>query len=146
MTNASAPRMAPAAMKTILRLALAFTLSFVLCGTAQQAVMTASGETATASALAPLAAGLALITLVFGIVAWRRPARAGRNAAILLAAMLVCGIAIYSAGANSISPGVGGNIGYLVAQLIDFYFLAPAMIAVPVHGLLLRPRAETPPP
>ena len=40
--------------------------------------------------------------------------------------MLVFGVAVFAAGVASHSPGVGGNIVYLIALLVDFYFVIPA--------------------
>ena len=56
----------------------------------------------------------------------------------MLIAMLVFGVAVYVLGVNSMSPGIGGNIGYMMAMLVDFYFLLPAALAVPIHWWLLR--------
>ena len=89
-------------------------------------------------ALPPLAVCILLITAVFGLVAWRRPSAIGRIASVMLNAMLVFGVVVYIFGVNSMSPGIGGNIGYMMAMLVDFYFLLPAALAVPVHWWLLR--------
>ena len=77
---------------------------------------------------------------LFGCALWlsRSKAAAGWTAASMLVAMLVLGVAIYLIGLSSITPGVGGNILYGLAQLVDFYFLLPAALAVPIHWLLLR--------
>ena len=66
------------------------------------------------------------------------PAAIGWTAAIMLAAMLVFGVAVYSFGVNDLRPGIGGNIGYLIAMLVVFYFLLPSALAVPIHWLSLR--------
>ena len=102
--------------------------------------MMAQGLEGPMAALPPLAAGLALVTFVFGCVTWlsRSKAAAGWTAAWMLVAMLVLGVAIYLIGLSSITPGVGGNILYGLAQLVDFYFLLPAALGVPIHWLLLR--------
>jgi len=102
--------------------------------------MMAQGLDGPMAALPPLAAGLALVTLVFGCALWlsRSKAAAGWTAASMLVAMLVLGVAIYLIGLSSITPGVGGNILYGLAQLVDFYFLLPAALGVPIHWLLLR--------
>ena len=102
--------------------------------------MRAQGLSGPMSALPPLAACVALMTLVFGCVLWlsRSKTAAGWTAAATLAGMLVFGVAIYLIGLSSITPGVGGNILYGLAQLVDFYFLLPAAFGVPIHWLLLR--------
>jgi hypothetical protein len=79
-----------------------------------------------------------VITAVFGAVLWRWQRAIGRAAAVLLIVMLVFGVAVYAAGVASHSPGIGGNIGYLIALLVDFYFVIPAAAAVAIHWLLLR--------
>jgi hypothetical protein len=50
----------------------------------------------------------------------------------------VFGVAVFAAGVASHSPGVGGNIVYLIALLVDFYFVIPAAAAAAIHLLLLR--------
>ena len=120
------------------RIALAFALSFAAAGAVQQAIMIADGAKGTASALFPLAVIVLVVTAVFGAVLWRRPAAIGRTAAAMLILMLVFGVAVYVAGVASHSPGVGGNIVYLIALLVDFYFLIPAAVAVAIQWLLLR--------
>ena len=94
----------------------------------------------TTSALLPLAIGLALMTIVFGCVLGlsRSKTAVGWTAAAVLFGMLVFGVAIYLIGLSSITPGVGGNILYGLALLVDFYFLLPAALGVPIHWLLLR--------
>lgn len=92
------------------------------------------------SALPPLVACVALVTFVFGCVLWlsRSKTAVGWTAASMLAAMLVFGVAIYLIGLFSITPGVGGNILYGLAELVDFYFLLPTAFSVPIHWVLLR--------
>ena len=51
----------------------------------------------------------------------------------MFAAMLVFGVAVYSFGVNDLRPGIGGNIGYLIAMLVVFDFLLPSAVAVPIH-------------
>jgi len=127
-------------MNIVTRFAIAFALSLVACGAVQQAIMAGQGETNTSFALVPLAVIVLLITLIFGAVFWwRRSARAiGWTAGSLLVFALVFGTALYIAGVSSLAPGIGGNIAYLVATLVVFYFLAPAAVAVPIHWLALR--------
>jgi glucose-6-phosphate-specific signal transduction histidine kinase len=127
-------------MSIVTRFAVAFALSLAVCGLVQQAIMIGVGETNTSFALVLLAVIVLLIALIFGAVFWRRrSARAiGRTAASVLAFALVFGVAVFVLGVNTLSPGIGGNIGYLIATLVVFYFLVPAAIAVPVHWLMLR--------
>jgi hypothetical protein len=127
-------------MPLAVRLILALVLSLVAAGAVQQAIM--AGEHGPQSALPPLAAGVVLISALFALVAWwRRTARAvGWTAIAVLAIMLAFGVVIAILGYISISPGVGGNIGYGVALILDFYFLVPAAVAVPIHWFLLRTR------
>jgi hypothetical protein len=120
------------------RVALAFALSLAAGGAVQQALMVAYDSGAAPGALAPLGGCILLVTIVFGVVLWRRPAAIGWTAAIMLAAMLVFGVAVYSFGVNDLRPGIGGNIGYLIAMLVVFDFLLPSALAVPIHWLLLR--------
>jgi hypothetical protein len=120
------------------RIADAFALSLLVSGAIQQALMAELSDTT--SALPPLAIIVALVTIVFGCVQWLR-GRTGAidwTAASMLAAMLVFGLAIYLFGLSSITPGVGGNILYGLAQLINTYFLFPAAFAELIHWLLLR--------
>jgi hypothetical protein len=112
----------------------------VICGVVQQSIMAFEDERNTGFALVPLAGIVALVTLLISLVAARkRTARAVNwTSAALLLFGLVFSVAIYAAGASSLSPGIGGNIGYLVALLVDFYFILPAACAVPIHWALLR--------
>jgi hypothetical protein len=126
------------------RLALAFALSLAAGGAVQQALMVAYDSGAAPGALAPLGGCILLVTIVFGVVLWRRPAAIGWTAAIMLDAMLVFGVAVYSFGVNDLRPGIGGNIGYLIAMLVVFDFLLPSALAVPIHWLLLRGARNVP--
>ena len=126
------------------RIALAFALSFSFGGAVQQAIMWAYDSGAAPWALAPLGGCTLLVTIVFGVVLWRRPAAIGWTASIMLVAMLVFGVVVYSFGVNDLRPGIGGNIGYLIAMLVVFYFLLPSAIAVPIHWLLLRGAVKPP--
>jgi len=129
-------------MPLLTRVALAFALSFSIGGALQQALMQAYDSGTAPWALVPLGICILLVTIVFGAVLWRRPAAIGWTAAIMLAAMLVFGVAVYSFGVNDLRPGIGGNIGYLIAMLVVFDFLLPSALAVPVHWLLLRPAVK----
>jgi hypothetical protein len=125
-------------MTIAIRFALPFALSFVAGGAIQQWIMANYDSAPALDALLPLAVCILLITLLFGAVVWRRPKAVGWIASVILGVMLVFGIAVYILGVNSMSPGIGGNIGYMMAMLIDFYFLLPAALAVPIHWWLLR--------
>jgi hypothetical protein len=122
------------------RLAGAFALSVIVSGAIQQAILRANGLSDPMSALPPLAIGLALMSIVFACVLWpRRSATVLRWTAVsILAAMLVLGPGIYLQGLSSITPGVGGDILYGLALIIDAYFLFPAAFGVPIHWLMLR--------
>jgi hypothetical protein len=120
-----------------IRFALAFASSFAAGGALQQAIMSRYDSGAAAWALAPLGVCILLVTTAFAIVSWRGAA-IGWTAAIMLAVVLAFGFAVYTLGVNDLRPGIGGNIGYLIAMLVVFYVLLPAAIAVPIHWLLLR--------
>jgi hypothetical protein len=45
---------------------------------------------------------------------------------------------------NDLRPGIGGNIGYLIAMLVAFDFLLPSALAVPIHWLVLRGARNAP--
>jgi hypothetical protein len=124
----------------VVRLAGAYALSFLAAGAVQQTIMRAVGIYEPLSALPLLAAVVGLLTTVFGGVLWicRTTAAARWTAGSLLAVMLVFGVAALGYGLASMSPGVGGNIVYGLAQVTDFYFLLPAAFGVPIHWLLLR--------
>jgi hypothetical protein len=126
------------------RIAPAFALSFVAGGAVQQAIMIGDHANEPLGALLPFGVIVLLITTVFGgvIWRWRTPRAVARAAAVMLGCMLVFGLAVYVAGVNSLSPGVGGNIIYLIALLVDFYFLIPAAVAVSIQWLLLRSAAQ----
>jgi hypothetical protein len=104
----------------------------------QQAAMINDRANGPLGALPPLAVCILLVTLVFGLVAWRRPTALTRTAVVLLVVMLIIGVAVYIFGVNSMAPGLGGNVNYLIAILIDFYFLLPSAVAVAVHWRVLN--------
>ena len=126
------------------RIALAFALSLAAGGAVQQAIMLVDDGAAAPWALAPLGACILLVTAVFGVVLWRRPAAIGWTAAIMFTAMLVFGVAVTSFGVNDLRPDIGGNIIYLIAMLVVFDFLLPSAVAVPIHWLLLRAAVKPP--
>jgi len=120
------------------RIALAFALSLAAASALQQTLMLIYDNGAEPRALPPLGICVVLIAIVFGLVLWLRPSAIGWTAIILLAIMLMLGGVIYHLGVNDLRPGVGGNIGYLIAMLMVFYVLPPSALAVPIHWLLLR--------
>ena len=126
------------------RLVLAFMLSIVAAGMVQQAAMINDRANGPLGALVPLAVCILLVTLVFGLVAWRRPWALTRTAAIMLIVMLAFGVAVYVVGVNTISSGIGGNISYMMAVLVDFYFLLPTATAVALHWRVLNSGADAP--
>lgn len=130
-------------MPLIARTALAFALSLVAGGMVQQAAMINDRANGPLQALKPLAVCILLVTLVLGAVAWWRPAAIGRTAAAVLAVMLIFGAAIYIFGVSTAAPGIGGNIGYMMAVLVDFYFLLPSAVALAIHWKLLRDSPTT---
>jgi hypothetical protein len=128
------------------RIAAALVLSLVACGVVQHAALAGMGEfdrgwlytgEALVQLFTPLAVAVAVVTAVFALVIHFGP-HAGRLALVLLALMAAAGIAIYIAGVNSRSPGIAGNLGYFLATLVVFCYLAPCAIAVLIHWLLLR--------
>jgi hypothetical protein len=121
----SRPQINPRSMTMpfIARIALAFALSLVAGGMVQQAAMINDRANGPLQALKPLAVCILLVTLVFGAVAWWRPSAISRTAAVVLAVMLIFGAA---------------NIGYMMAMLVDFYFLLPSAVAVAIHWKLLH--------
>jgi hypothetical protein len=123
------------------RLALALVLSLVACGAAQHAMMVALGEVAGRQhyigVFIPLAGAVAAVTAVFAAVTWNGR-YAGLLTLVLLAVMAGAGWALYVAGVNSRSPGIGGTVFYGVAYVVVLYYLAPCAAAVPIHWLMLR--------
>ena len=87
-------------------------------------------------ALLPL--GLALLTAISALVAWRRPAAIDFAAGVLLTLLVVIGAGACLLGRAALTSGVGGNILYLIASFVDLYFILPGMVAVAVLWLLLR--------
>jgi hypothetical protein len=132
-------------MPLVIRFALAFALSLAAAGVTQQALLWRYDNGVQPWALPPLGISILLIAIVFGLVLWLRPSAIGWTAAILLAAMLVLGVMIYRFGVSDLRPGVGGNIGYLMAMLMVFYVLPPAALAVLIHWLVLRGTRTAPP-
>lgn len=128
-------------LRLLIRIVGAFALSVVVSGAIQQAILRVQGLVDPSSALSPLAIGLALMSIVFACVLWLRCSATvlRRTAISILAAMLVLGLGFYLLGLSAITPGVGGDILYGLALIIDGYFLFPAAFGVPIHWLMLRP-------
>lgn len=122
------------------RFALAWALSFAGAVVVQQIVTAAMGERDMVFAIVFVAAMATLATAVFALSLWRRrtAARLNWTAGVLLAVMLALGIVVYFAGRASLQPGIGGNIGFLLAQFFAFYVLAPGVVAVLLQMSLLR--------
>jgi hypothetical protein len=125
-------------MTIAVRFAIALALSLAVGGAIQQWIMMTFDSGGAPDALPPLGVCILLITAVFGLVMWRRASAIGLAAAIILAVMLVFGVAVYAFGVNVRRAGLGGNISYLMAMLVVFYFLLPTALAVPIHWLMLR--------
>jgi hypothetical protein len=124
-------------MSKIVRIAAAFALSLLAAGALQQIMMTAAHLEGPLAAVPPLAAMVAVVSAVFGIAAWRKwPV--GLTAVVLLAVIAVVAVGGIAIGLANRSPGVGGDILYGLASLIDLYFLLPCALAIPIHWLLLR--------
>lgn len=125
-------------MNNPVRLALCYALSLALGVALQQATLLGTGEKIVLEMIPHLAGCVALITLLFAVVAgWGRKG-VDWTAAVLLAAMLAFGALFYHAGVNSRTPGIGGHIFYGVAMLVVFYFLIPSAFAVLLHWWVLR--------
>jgi hypothetical protein len=92
-------------------------------------------------AFVPLAVWLLPITAVFAGVLWRHPtSRAlGWTAIIVVVAMIVLAAALYVLAVRSVTPGVGGNVMVAAALIADLFFILPALVAPPIHWLVLRP-------
>jgi hypothetical protein len=127
-------------MRIAARFATAVVLSLAVSGAVQQAIMMADHAAGPTTALPPLAIVVLLIAAVFGVVVrWnRRPAAVGWTAASMLMTLLVFGVIVYVAGVSTLTPELGGNIGYGLALIVDFYFLVPAALAVAIHWWLMR--------
>jgi hypothetical protein len=76
-------------------------------------------------------------------LASRRRATLNQVTAWLIILLTLVGVLALIFGAREQSPGVGGNIMFLVAVLIDIGFLIPAGVAVLIHWWLLRGHAKT---
>jgi hypothetical protein len=124
-------------MSHSLRVVAAFVLSLLAAGALQQIMMSAAHLADPLDAVPPLAAMIVVVSAVFGIAVWRKwPV--WLTAAMLLAIIAAVAIGGIVIGLANLSPGVGGDILYGLAQVIDLYFLLPCALAVPIHWLLLR--------
>jgi hypothetical protein len=125
-------------MTPAVRIGAAFVASLAAAGLVQQASMTAAQVREPLEALPPLALLVILLTAILALVAWRRPAAIGLAAGLLLTLLAVIGAGGHCLGLATLTPGVGGNILYLIARFVDLYFILPGMIAVGVLWSLLR--------
>jgi hypothetical protein len=123
-------------MTRIVRIGAAFVASLVAAGLVQQASMAAAQVREPIEALLPLGLMVVLLTAILALVVWRRPAI--DFAAGVLLTLLVIGAGAYLLGRAVLTPGVGGNILYLIASFLDLYFILPGMVAVAVLWFLLR--------
>jgi hypothetical protein len=121
-------------MTRIVRIGAAFVASLVAAGLVQQASMAAAQVREPIEALLPLGLMVVLLTAILALVVWRRPA-IDFAAGVLL---VVIGAGAYLLGRAVLTPGIGGNILYLIASFLDLYFILPGMVAVAVLWLLLR--------
>jgi hypothetical protein len=124
-------------MTRIVRIGAAFVASLVAAGLVQQASMAAAQVREPIEALLPLGLMVVLLTAILALVVWRRPA-IDFAAGVLLTLLVVIGAGAYLLGRAVLTPGVGGNILYLIASFLDLYFISPGMVAVAVLWLLLR--------
>ena len=125
------------AMSDGVRLATALALSMVAGGAVQQILMMVVMGGHQAGLLAPLAAFMLLVTVVFA-VARRKALPLDRIMVLLVAVFSIAGAGALAIGVATFSPEVGGNILYLVALLLDVGFVVPAVLAVLLHWVLLR--------
>jgi len=120
---------------------LAFVVSTIAAGAIQQALMIAVLDAhGPQSALIPLFGVVLAISVVFGLTRrWTKSLPAiDRVAAALLALLAAIGLAALAFGNANYSPGVGGNIMWGLAVLLDLCFLLPGAVAVVIHWWLLR--------
>lgn len=125
-------------MTPAVRIGVAFVASLAAAGLVQQASMAAAQVREPLEALPPLALLVILLTAILALVAWRRPAAIGLAAGLLLTLLAVIGAGGHCLGLATLTPGVGGNILYLIARFVDLYFILPGMIAVGALWPLLR--------
>jgi hypothetical protein len=121
--------------------ALAFALSAFVGGALQQLLMVEVLDAhQTQSALIPFLAIVLLVSIVLGITAWLAKSVSGLNKAAgwLAGLVLLLGVAALIFGAVKSSPGVGGNILWGLAILLDVAFLLPGAAAILIHWWLLR--------
>jgi len=124
-------------MTRIVRIGAAFVASLVAAGLVQQASMASAQVREPIEALLPLGLMVVLLTAILALVVWRRPA-IDFAAGVLLTLLVVIGAGACLLGRAALTPGVGGNILYLIASFVDLYFILPGMVAVAVLWLLLR--------
>jgi hypothetical protein len=120
------------------RIEAAFVASLAAAGLLQQASMAMAQEGEPIEALPPLGLMVLLLTAILTLVAWRRPAAIDLAAGVLLTLLAVFGAGAYLLGLAALTPGVGGNILYLIASFVDLNFVLPGMIAVAAFWVVLR--------
>jgi hypothetical protein len=120
------------------RIGAAFVASLAAAGLLQQASMAMAQEGEPIEALPPLGLMVLLLTAILTLVAWRRPAAIDLAAGVLLTLLAVFGAGAYLLGLAALTPGVGGNILYLIASFVDLNFVLPGMIAVAAFWVVLR--------
>jgi hypothetical protein len=120
------------------RIGAAFVASLVAAGLVQQASTAVAQVREPIEALLPLGLMVLLLTAIMALVVWRRPAAIDFAAGVLLTLLVVIGAGAYPLGRAVLTPGVGGNILYLIASFVDLYFILPGVVAVAVLWLLLR--------
>jgi len=123
------------------RIGLAYGLSLAAASAVQLALMLLPYAHWLDRPFVPLAILLLPITACFAAVFWWRPtSRAlGWTAMIMFIAIIVLAAALYVLAVQNVTPGVGGNVMVAAAILADMYLLFPALFALPVHWLVLRP-------
>jgi hypothetical protein len=122
--------------------AVAFALSMFVAGTIQQfAMVEILAAHQPLPALIPLAVIVLLVSLVLGLVAALAKSGSALNlaSACLGGLFFLVGAAALIFGAVDSSPGIGGNILWGLAVLLDVGFLLPGAVAIVIHWWLLRP-------
>lgn len=129
-------------MSFVARLVAAFTLSLIVGGALQHLLVVMVMGEAEWGMLLWLAGAVVMVTAAMSLAS-RRRATLNQVTVLLIVLLTLVGVAALIFGAREQSPGVGGNIMFLVAVLIDIGFLIPAVVAILIHWWLLRPHAKT---
>jgi hypothetical protein len=129
-------------MSYVARPIAAFALSVLVAGAVQRALVLLVLGKAEWDMLLWLAGVVVLVTAAMS-VASRKAVLLGHVTVWLLVLLtLAAGVALVVAMREQ-SPGVGGNILFLVAVLVNVGFLIPAAAAILIHWWLLRGQAKT---